>query len=88
MTDEDYGSLVFQDREIVAIGDVPQWMLIPLDLLVNSIKRGVHVMEGGTVAFGRHEDGGHVWYKVVDWDPVREALILELDTVMREVGKK
>lgn len=88
MTDEDYGCLIFQDREILVVGDVPQRTAIPLDLLVDSVKRGVYVMEGGTVTFGRHEDGGHVWYKVVDWDPVREALVLELDTMMREVGKK
>lgn len=89
MTDNEYRCITFQDREIVAIGDVPQRTVIAPDFLFDvCARRGVHVMESGVVTFGRHEDGGHVWYHIVDWDPVRKALVLELDTLMREVGKK
>lgn len=88
MTDSEYGCLIFQDREIVVAGDVPQRMFVAPDYLFADVRRGIYVLESGVVTFGRHEDGGHVWYHIVGWDPVRRALVLELDATMREVGKR
>ena len=89
MTDERYGCLTFHNREVMVVGDVPLRMRITLDQLLHDfINRGVGVMSGGVIEFGHHEDGGYVWYQIVDWDPACKALILELDTTMREVGKK
>jgi hypothetical protein len=87
-TEPEYGCITFLAKEVVAIGEVPQRMKMDLQFLMDQVQRGAYVFTKGGVGFGRHEDGGHVWYQVVDWDPVEQALILELDTLMRKVGKR
>jgi len=84
----EYGYITFQDREVVAVGELPRRMKVDLEAVVGQVLRGVSVLTGGVIAYGRHEDGGYVWYEVTGWDPETRTLILELDIVMREVGKR
>jgi hypothetical protein len=83
----EYGCITFLRREVVAVGDLPQRMKFGIDVLLDQVQRGAAVMRGGTVSYGRHEDGGLVWYQIVGWDLMHGELILELDTVVREAGR-
>lgn len=79
---EEYGHLTFQSSEPVVIGVVPRLMCVQLDWLLEHRSHGISVIGGDMATFGRHQDGGLVWYKVVGWDPVQKGLVLQLDGVM------
>lgn len=40
------------------------------------------------IAMGRHTNGGLVWYRVIGWNPLQAALVLELDEQMYEATRK
>jgi hypothetical protein len=79
-----YRCLTYQSSEPVVVGEVPDVMLMSLEVLQRRRDHGISATNGNTITMGRHTDGGLVWYLVAGWDQVQQGLILHLDQDMYE----
>lgn len=80
--------LTYQASEPEVTGEVPLVILLDLEVLHRGRHVGISVLHDGKITMGRHTNGGLVWYRVIGWNPMQAALVLELDERMYEATRK